>query len=297
MAFDYGNVLRDVENVLNARYMRSPQNPRNRLAQLRINALLQGGGAPDPTAVIQNYQFRENLSPEQRKVFDSVQRAQQIREIGGVQTIVSPTGLQQLSDLETEAGAKRRLSGATERGKQEQILKFKPEIESDVLKKKAKTQKEIDKPKRLSAVGGQRDRTALLKENLALARKQAGAFTTGFLGAQMQNVPGTPAHDLANTLSTLKANAGFERLQEMRNNSKTGGALGQVSERELQLLQDAYAALSQSQSKGQFMQNLNKFERQVDQSWKRVKLAYRLDYGEDYSDDTEITKTVDWNDL
>ena len=43
----------------------------------------------------------------------------------------------------------------------------------------------------------------------------------------------------------------------MRDASPTGGALGQVSERELALLQNSVAALEQSQSKEQFVRNLN----------------------------------------
>lgn len=56
-------------------------------------------------------------------------------------------------------------------------------------------------------------------------------------------IAGTEAQDLENKVDTLRANAAFDRLQKMRDNSKTGGALGQVSEKELKLLQDNLAAL------------------------------------------------------
>jgi hypothetical protein len=56
----------------------------------------------------------------------------------------------------------------------------------------------------------------------------------------------------------VKANAGFDRLQEMRNNSPTGGALGQVSEREIAFLQSTIGNLEQSQSADQLRQNLNR---------------------------------------
>lgn len=56
-------------------------------------------------------------------------------------------------------------------------------------------------------------------------------------------IAGTSAQDLENKVDTLRANSAFDRLQKMRDNSKTGGALGQVSEKELKLLQDNLAAL------------------------------------------------------
>ena len=71
-------------------------------------------------------------------------------------------------------------------------------------------------------------------------------------------VPGTPAHDLSKLLDTIKANAGFDRLQQMRASSPTGGALGQVSERENLLLQATIGNLEQSQSKKQFLHNIKR---------------------------------------
>ena len=49
-------------------------------------------------------------------------------------------------------------------------------------------------------------------------------------------------------LETLKSNIAFSELTAMREASKTGGALGQISDRENQLLSNALGALSMSQS-------------------------------------------------
>jgi hypothetical protein len=73
-------------------------------------------------------------------------------------------------------------------------------------------------------------------------------------------VPGTPAHDLSKLLDTIKANIGFDRLQQMRAASPTGGALGQVSEFENRLLQATIGALEQSQGKEQFLYNLQRVQ-------------------------------------
>lgn len=67
-----------------------------------------------------------------------------------------------------------------------------------------------------------------------------GALPTGLaqFGASMSSgVAGTAAYDLESVLTTLRARIGFDKLQEMRQNSPTGGALGQVSDFENRLLQ------------------------------------------------------------
>ena len=95
--------------------------------------------------------------------------------------------------------------------------------------------------------------------NTALDQAES-AFTTGFAGSIAAAVPGTPAFDLRSTLDTIKANVGFNKLQEMRDNSPTGGALGQVSEQENRLLQSVLGNVEQSQSKEQFTRNLTRLK-------------------------------------
>lgn len=111
---------------------------------------------------------------------------------------------------------------------------------------------------------------------------QANVWTTGLIGSMLDWAPGTPQRDLAENLKTLEANAAFDKLQMMRDMSPTGGALGQVSERELDLLKATWSALSQSQSEEQFKENVQRFKDQVQQSWSRVIEAYETDFGEPY---------------
>lgn len=87
--------------------------------------------------------------------------------------------------------------------------------------------------------------------------------TTGPGGSILKRVPGTRAHNVSALIDTVKANAGFDRLQRMRESSPTGGALGQVSEREIAYLQATIGNLSLSQDDQQLADNL-----------KRVKNAY-----------------------
>lgn len=80
--------------------------------------------------------------------------------------------------------------------------------------------------------------------------------TAGLVGSQLARVPGTAAYNLKNKLDTIKANIGFNELQQMREASKTGGALGQIAVQELQYLQAVLGSLDQGQSPEQLKQNL-----------------------------------------
>ena len=75
-----------------------------------------------------------------------------------------------------------------------------------------------------------------------------GYTTTGIIGELLKNIPGTDANTLKNAIQPIIASLGFDELTKMREASKTGGALGQVSELELTMLQSALTSLSQAQS-------------------------------------------------
>lgn len=85
-----------------------------------------------------------------------------------------------------------------------------------------------------------------------------GYTTAGVAGAA--NVPGTAGRDLETALTTIKANLGFDRLQQMRDASKTGGALGNVAVKELEALQATIASLDRGQSPDKLKNNLKDIE-------------------------------------
>lgn len=62
--------------------------------------------------------------------------------------------------------------------------------------------------------------------------------------------------DLQATADTIEANLSFTALQQMRDASKTGGALGGIAIRELELLGSTIASLKTSQRPEQFRRNL-----------------------------------------
>lgn len=92
------------------------------------------------------------------------------------------------------------------------------------------------------------------------ARNMVKPSNTGVFST-LNVIPGTAGHDLEMLNETLRANASFESLQEMRNNSPTGGALGSVSDADMRLLQAKIANLSTSQSQKQYLNTLGEIEK------------------------------------
>ena len=109
---------------------------------------------------------------------------------------------------------------------------------------------------------------------------------TGVFGNLLKSVPNTPAHSVMLNIETIEAAVAFDRLQAMRNASKTGGALGQVSNIELRLLSSSLGNLKQSNSKEEFQRNLN-----------QVKKVYNeIVHGKDYQDPSDVKKPTTNND-
>lgn len=87
----------------------------------------------------------------------------------------------------------------------------------------------------------------MISEAQAIKDHPSLDMATG-LTALTGKIPATGAYNFRSRLNTLKSKTGFQVLQEMRANSPTGGALGQVSDRENQLLQENIANLDPNQS-------------------------------------------------
>jgi hypothetical protein len=109
-------------------------------------------------------------------------------------------------------------------------------------------------------------RTALTEINNALgyldgsksgminsAGSPMGRALTGFL-------PGSDTVNLNVALDTVKAIVGFDALQRMREESPTGGALGQITERELSFLQSVQGSLNTMQSTEKLVETLGRVQ-------------------------------------
>lgn len=83
-------------------------------------------------------------------------------------------------------------------------------------------------------------------------------WTAGTVGRVLSNVPGTSASNVSAELAAVASNVAFNALQQMRAASRTGGALGQVSERELDLLSSVEGSIRQNQSPANLIAQLKK---------------------------------------
>jgi hypothetical protein len=109
----------------------------------------------------------------------------------------------------------------------------------------------------------------------------------GIIGNVQGNIPETAlsliSQDAADALSdynNLITIAGFQELQTMRDNSPTGGALGQVSDSENKMLQQSAFASSRTQSEAKFRRSLLDYIARLEGSRDRVLRAYEDQFGE-----------------
>lgn len=88
------------------------------------------------------------------------------------------------------------------------------------------------------------------------------------------NIPGSQAADAWAILETLRTQAGFSALQDMRNASKTGGALGAISDKENAMLQSKLAPLQRAQSVEQAQRSADDILRYVEEAKARIAGSY-----------------------
>jgi len=94
-------------------------------------------------------------------------------------------------------------------------------------------------------------------------------------------IPGTDARELASKVDTIQANLAFDELEEMRKNSPTGGALGNVTEKELDLLKSAVSGLDPALGDEAFNKQVKLIQTHYDRFKKALigQADYRVDEG------------------
>jgi len=117
-----------------------------------------------------------------------------------------------------------------------------------------------------------------LKEHPGLD-KATGLMSAVPLAGGFLTVPGTDAANFKSGLGTLKSQVAFGTLQNMRNNSKTGGALGQVSNIEEKMLMDNLASLDTAQSPEEYRKRLDTIINYTSEAKDRLRGAYNIKHG------------------
>ena len=108
-------------------------------------------------------------------------------------------------------------------------------------------------------------RKSTLNETKNVIKKAIGQAgekgATGVVGKVLGIVPGTTAYALTeDSIKTRKARIGFDELNKMRQESPTGGALGQVAVKELDFLQSSLASLEPGLGGPKLIENLKAIE-------------------------------------
>jgi hypothetical protein len=137
-----------------------------------------------------------------------------------------------------------------------------------------------NRPKRTAALRQAEISTNRLSEDIDGLIREVSAATAGPGGVILDKFPGTTARDFASNLDSIKARLGFQALQAMREASPTGGALGNITERENTLLQNQLGSLEIGQSPTQLLENLRKVRQRLIESYGVIRSAYDSEYGD-----------------
>lgn len=137
-----------------------------------------------------------------------------------------------------------------------------------------------EKPKRTAALKQAEITTKRLASDIDELIQGVNATTAGPGGVLLERFPGTSAKDLASNLDSIKARIGFQALQAMRDASPTGGALGNITERENTLLQSQLGSLEIGQSPAQLIENLRRVRQRLIESYGIVRGVYDNEYSD-----------------
>lgn len=221
-------------------------------------ATLAGPAANDPTSAIQNWQYAQTLSPEDRASFYDYTKA------GGTNiNLGDNAGVPGLGKVGPDQGYVRDDQGNFVIDPETNLPRVSalPGSALEAEQKAAAAERQANADKAARAQRAKLDKSGTILDYLKVAREESGnPLATGLFGQLTQGLGGTPANRLKHTLVPLTANIGFEELSNMRQNSPTGGALGSVAVEELRQLQGVLGSLDLEQGSTGLNRSLDKIE-------------------------------------
>lgn len=238
----------------------------------------QGGGANRssmPADIASFNALSQNLTPEEQELARRIELGLNPRAgtVSATERIsVDPQLTGQV------AGSQAEITGAKEDAKLGSQLRNKPKIAAATKEAEIGVETAANEPKARAKLNSIMRKTDRVIDTIDDAVSSVDWQTAGFTGSIASAVKGTPAYDLKQNVITIKANLGFDALQEMRDNSPTGGALGQVAIQELEALQASVRSLDLGQSPDQLAANLQ-IVREHYQNYKNaVQASYNAQY-------------------
>jgi hypothetical protein len=137
---------------------------------------------------------------------------------------------------------------------------------------------EASYPQATSSLRGHQNKTALFIKDVKALRDSPGLDSvTGFAAGRAPGLTDAGRATVA-LYDKVVAKGGFQSLQDMRDMSKTGGALGNVSDRENQQLKASFAAIDRKQNANDVRTALDDLIKELEGGLGRLQDAYDLTY-------------------
>ena len=151
----------------------------------------------------------------------------------------------------------------------------------EILPLKEIQKREAKYPQAITALKGFDTKTLKLERDIddLITNKDGLNEITGFFAGRTDLSAMSKAGRRAlSTFNTITAKGGFSELQDMRNASPTGGALGNVSNTEGQQLIASFGALARTQDADDLRRSLTTIKSDLQESKQRVKEAFDETY-------------------
>lgn len=160
----------------------------------------------------------------------------------------------------------------------------KEQQKADIANQKLQTKQELKlaaaKPKQKAVLNGVNLTTDILLKSVNELLTMKGADSIfGLVGGYTPNIRGN-ARDAQAKLNSIVSQLGVRALNDMRAASETGGAVGQVTEREWPILQSQIASLERAQSWKSAQKAMNDIIYTVKRIKKSAQESYSDTYGE-----------------
>jgi hypothetical protein len=141
--------------------------------------------------------------------------------------------------------------------------------------------REAKYPQATAALKGFEAKTTKFERDIdeLIANEKGLNEITGFLAGRTDlSALSSEGRRALSLFNTITAKGGFSELQDMRNSSPTGGALGNVSDREGRQLIDAVGALSRTQDANDLRKSLGILKSDIQGAKERLNEAYEMTY-------------------
>ncbi len=168
-------------------------------------------------------------------------------------------------------------------GEDRKVESYQPSYDKEMGQQEAKADAEepVKRSKAIGAYQALSRKSQIVSQDLdrAIGNIANGIVPRTGQWSRLKDVAGTPQHNLNELLKGILANVGFDELQQMRDNSPTGGALGSITEKEIAFLQALRGSLEQSQTEDQLLFNLQRIKQGYTEIMREREQAFARDFG------------------